>query len=139
MAGAGTGMEGGNPGDGTVSWHRARTRAVVGLDLAADEAAYQAFGFRAFVELEHRVTLGASLRYSYWLNPNIGIFGGFTGVIAPKTLAGVEAGATFVIPLGKRLGIFIEPSLAALPIGSDLPPDSVIVWGLLTAGLRLSI
>jgi hypothetical protein len=139
LVGLGTGLEGGNPGDGSVSWHRARTRATVGLDLAVDEAAYQAFGFRAFVELEHRATLGASLHYAYWLNPSIGLFGGFTGVIAPKTLVGVEAGATFVIPLGKRLGIFIEPSLAALPLGSDLPSDSVVIWGLLSAGVRLSL
>lgn len=132
-------MEGGNPGDGSVSWHRARTRAVVGLDLAADEEAYQALNFRAFVELEHRATLGASLHYAYWLNPSVGLFGGFTGVIAPKTLVGVEAGATFVIPMGKTLGIFIEPSLAALPLGSDLPSDSVVIWGLLSAGVRLSL
>lgn len=139
LVGLGTGLEGGNPGDGSVAWHRARTRATVGLDLAVDEAAYQAFGFRAFVELEHRATIGASLHYAYWINPNIGVFGGFTGVIAPKTLAGVEAGATFIIPLGKTLGIFIEPSLAALPIGSDLPSDSVIIWGLVSAGVRLSL
>jgi hypothetical protein len=139
LAGAGTGLEGGSPRDGSVSWHRARTRAVIGLDMAVDEAAYAAFGFRAFVELEHATTVGASLHYSYWLSKDIGVFGGFTGVIAPETLAGVEAGGTFVIPMGKKFGIFIEPSLAALPLGSDVPSGSVVVWALLSAGVRLGL
>ncbi len=112
---------------------------MVGLDLAVDEAAYQAFGFRGFVELERTTGVGASLHYTRWLSPTVGLFVGFTGVIAPATLAGVEAGGTFVIPLGKSLGIFIEPSLAALPLGSDVPKGSVIVWGLVSAGLRFDL
>jgi len=137
--GAGTGLEGGSPRDGGVAWHRARTRAMVGLDMAVDEDAYQAFGFRAFVELEHTTSVGASLHYSFWLSKSLGLFAGFTGVIAPETLAGVEAGGTFVIPLGKKVGIFVEPSLAALPFGSDLPHGSVVVWALLSAGMRFSL
>jgi hypothetical protein len=112
---------------------------MVGLDLAVDEDAYQAFGFRAFVELERTTTVGASLHYSFWLSKNFGLFAGFTGVIAPETLVGVEAGSTFVIPLGKKLGIFIEPSLAALPIGSDVPSGSVVIWALLNAGVRFGL
>jgi hypothetical protein len=139
QVGAGTGLEGGSPRDGGVSWHRARTRATVGLDMGVDEAAYAAFGVRAFVELEHSTTIGASLHYNFWLSPNFDIFGGFTGVIAPETMAGVEAGSTFVIPLGEKLGIFIEPSLAALPVGGDVPKGSVVVWALLSAGLRFNI
>lgn len=139
QVGAGTGLEGGSPGDGGVSWHRARTRATVGLDMAVDEEAYQAFGFRAFVELEHRTTVGASLHYTFWPAKALGLFAGFTGVIAPATLAGVEAGGTFIIPLGKKVGIFIEPSIAALPLGSDLPKDSVVIWALLSAGMRFSL
>ena len=139
MAGGGTGLEAGSPRDGSVSWHRARTRAVVGLDMGVDEAAYAAFGLRAFVELEHATTIGASLHYNFWLSPNFDIFGGFTGVIAPETMAGVEAGCTFVIPLGEKLGVFIEPTIAALPVGSDVPKGSVVVWTLLSAGLRFNI
>ena len=112
---------------------------MVGLDMAVDEDAHQAFGFRAFVELEHTTTVGASLHYSFWLSRKFGLFAGFTGVIAPETLAGVEAGATYVIPLGKKFGIFLEPSLAALPIGSDRPSGSVIVWALLSAGVRFGL
>lgn len=136
--GVGTGLEGGSPGDG-IAWHRARTRATAGLDMAVDEDAYQAFGFRAFVELERRASLGASLHYTFWPAKSLGLFAGFTGVIAPKTLVGVEAGGTFIVPLGKKLGIFIEPSLAALPLGSDLPKDSVVIWALLSAGMRFSL
>ncbi|HEX4335191.1 MAG TPA: hypothetical protein VH062_04715 [Polyangiaceae bacterium] len=137
--GLGSGLEGGSPRDGSVSWHRARTRAMVGLDLAVDEDGYQAFGFRGFVELEHATTVGASLHYTFALSKKVGLFGGFTGVIAPETLVGVEAGSTIVFPLGKTLGIFLEPSLAALPLGSDVPSGSVVIWALLNAGLRFGL
>jgi hypothetical protein len=137
--GAGTGLEGGSPRDGGVSWHRARTRIMGGLDMNVDEDAYQSFGFRAFVELERTTTLGASFHYTFWPAKSVGLFAGFTGVIAPETLLGVEAGGTFIIPLGKKLGIFIEPSIAALPIGGDLPKGSVVVWTLVSAGLRFSL
>ena len=99
----------------------------------------QGVGFRAFVELERATTVGASLRYNFWPAKSLSLFAGFTGVIAPETLAGVEAGSTFVIPLGKKFGLFIEPSLAALPLGSDLPKGSVVVWALLSAGLRFGL
>ncbi len=112
---------------------------MAGLDMAVDEEAYQAFGFRAFVELEHRTSVGASLHYTFWPAKSLGLFAGFTGVIAPETLAGVEAGATFIIPMGKKVGIFIEPSIAALPFGGDLPSGSVVVWTLLSAGMRFSL
>jgi hypothetical protein len=137
--GAGTGLEGGSPRDGGVSWHRARTRIMGGLDMNVDEDAYQSFGFRAFVELEHTTTLGGSFHYTFWPAKTVGLFAGFTGVVAPETLLGVEAGGTFVIPLGKKLGIFIEPSIAALPLGGDLPKGSVVIWTLLSAGLRFSL
>jgi hypothetical protein len=138
-AGVGTGLEGGSAGSDGVSWQRARTRAVVGLDLTPDEAAYQAFGFRGFVELERSTSVGASVHYARWVAPSFGLFVGLTGVIAPSTLFGGEAGATFLIPLGKKVRIFIEPEIAALPIGSDLPKDSVIIWALLSAGLRFDL
>jgi hypothetical protein len=133
--GVGTGFEGGNPGTGSVAWHRARTRAVFGLDLVADEAAYSALGFRGFVELEHNLSLGGDLRYVRWVTPGLGLFAGFAGVLAPKYLLGADAGATFVIPLGKKLDLFLEPELSAFPLGSDLPDGSIVVWALLNAGI----
>jgi hypothetical protein len=139
QVGAGTGFEAGSPGTGSVDWHRARTRAVVGLDFAVDEPGYNAFGFRSFVELEHRASLGGSFHYTRWIAPKFGLFVGFTGVAAPETLFGGTAGAQFVIPLGKKVGIFIEPELSALPIGSDLPEGSVLIWLLLNAGVRFDI
>jgi hypothetical protein len=139
QVGIGSGFEGGSPGNGTVAWHRARVRADVGLDFAVDEPGYNAFGFRGFVELEHRATLGGSFLYTRWVMPKLGLFVGFTGVAAPETLAGGTAGAQFLIRMGQKMDIFIEPEIAALPIGSDLPDGSVVVWVLLSAGLRFAL
>jgi hypothetical protein len=138
LVGAGTGFEGGSPGEG-VSWQRARTRAVGGLDFAVDEVGYNAFGFRAFVELERRATLGGSFFYTRWVAPKFGLFAGCTGVAAPEHMFGGTAGALFLIGLGEKVDIFIEPSIAALPIGTDVPDGSVIVWALLSAGLRFDL
>jgi len=138
LVGAGTGLEGGGAGGG-VSWQRARTRALVGLDFGVDEVGYNAFGFRAFVELERQATLGGSFFYTRWVSPKFGLFAGCTGVAVPEQLFGGTAGAEFLIPLGSKADIFIEPSIAALPVGSDVPDDSVIVWALLSAGLKFSL
>ncbi|HSU41619.1 MAG TPA: hypothetical protein VLJ38_18705 [Polyangiaceae bacterium] len=137
--GIGSGLEGGDAGTGTLGWQRARLRLSGGLDLRDAEDPVQGFGFRGAVELEKRGSIGGELRYSRWLGRGFGGFIGVTGTVAPETLLGGVAGATLVIPLGKRMGLFIEPSLSAFPLGSDLPGDSVLIWGLLTVGINVRL
>jgi hypothetical protein len=43
-----------------------------------------------------------------------------------------------VIPLG-RPALFLEPSFSALPLGSDLPEDSVLFWALLNVGINVRL
>jgi hypothetical protein len=137
--GVGSGLEGGDAGTGHLGWQRARLRLSGGLDLRDEEDPVQGFGFRGAVELEKRGSIGGELRYSRWLGRGFGGFVGVSGVIAPETLLGGTAGATFIIPLGKRTGLFIEPSIAAFPLGSDLPDHSVLIWGLLTVGINVRL
>ena len=139
LVGIGTGLEGGDPGAGSLAWRRARTRIVLGFDMAADEAAYPAFGVRGFAEIEHAASVGLRLHYARWVAPWVGLFAGITGVVAPETLAGIGGGATFVIPLGRKVGLFAEPEFVALPVGSDVPSDSVVLWGLLSVGARVHL
>jgi hypothetical protein len=134
--GVGSGLEGGDAGTGSLGWQRARLRLSGGLDVRDEEDPVQGLGFRAAVELEKRGSIGGEIRYSRWLGRGFGGFVGVSGTIAPETLLGGVAGATFVIPLGKRFGVFIEPSLSAFPLGSDLPGDSILIWGLLTVGIN---
>ncbi len=134
--GVGTGLEGGDArGDG-VEWKRARLRILAGVDLRVDETAGEGWGFRGFVELEQRATLGDEVRYLRWFSPSVGGYVGAIGTMTPETLAGVGVGARFLIPLGSKTSIFLEPSFNALPLGSDVPGDSVLVWALFNAGLR---
>jgi hypothetical protein len=35
--------------------------------------------------------------------------------------------------------LFIGPSFQAMPLGSDTPGDSVLIWGLLSAGVRFGL
>lgn len=136
--GLGTGLEGGDPGNG-LQWRRARLRVLGGVDLRSDEAMADAIGFRGFVEIEKRATVGAEVRYERWMARNFGVWAHLTGTIAPETLFGGGFGCTAIIPFGKKVGIFIEPSFSALPLGSDTPGDQVLIWGLLSAGVRFGL
>lgn len=138
QVGLGTGMEGGDS-QGTMAWRRARARVVAGVDLRTDEDEAEGLGFRVFAEVEKRATVGGEARYEYWPSHGIGAYGGLIGTFAPETLFGAGVGVTLVVPMGRRAGIFIEPSFSALPLGSDLPGKNVLVWGLLSAGLRLGL
>jgi hypothetical protein len=136
--GLGTGLEGGDPGNG-LQWRRARLRVLGGVDLRSDEAMADAIGFRGFVEIEKRASVGAEVRYERWMARNFGVWAHLTGTIAPETLFGGGFGCTAIIPFGKKVGIFIEPSFSALPLGSDTPGDAVLIWGLLSAGVRFGL
>lgn len=136
--GVASGVEGGDPGDG-LSWRRARLRLVGGVDLRSDEGPADALGFRAFAEIERRASIGAEVRYERWMARNFGVWAGLTGTIAPKTLFGGGFGATAIIPFGRKVGLFIEPSFQALPLGSDTPSDEVLLWGLVAMGARFGL
>jgi hypothetical protein len=137
--GVGTGLEGSDAGTGHVGWQRARLRISGGVDLRDQEDPVEGFGFRGVVELEKRGSIGGELRYSRWLGRGFGAYVGVCGTVAPGTLLGGTAGATLILPLGPRGGLFIEPSISAMPIGSDLAGDSVLFWGLLTVGVNVRL
>lgn len=136
--GLGSGIEGGDPGTG-MSWRRARLRVLGGVDLRSDEGPADALGLRAFVEVEKRASVGAEVRYERWMARNFGVWANLSGTVAPETLFGGGFGATAIIPFGKKFGLFIEPSFQALPLGSDTPGDTVLIWGLLSAGVRFGL
>lgn len=138
-AGLATGLEGGDDGDGELSWRRARTRIVAGAELRSDEGPGTGWGFRAFAEIEKRGSLGAEVRYTLWPSEHFGAFAGATGTVTPETLFGGVFGARFLIPAGKGLSIFLEPSFSAVPVGSDLPGDSPLYWVLFTGGVRVGL
>ena len=137
--GIGSGLEGGDTGTGQFGWRRARLRISTGLDLRNGESEADAWGFRAFAEIEKRATLGGEVRYERWLSHNVGAYGGAIGVVTPETLFGGTVGMDLVIPFGKRAGLFLEPSFSVLPVGSDLPSSGPLVWLLFSAGLKLGL
>jgi hypothetical protein len=133
--GLASGVEGGDPGSGTTEFRRARTRLTAGADTRSDEDPIEALGLRAFVEIEPHTSLGGEVRYIRWLGEHFTGFAGFTGELAPHTLVGALVGVQAYIPLGP-VSIFIEPSFSALPFGTDLPTDHLLLWGLLCVGVR---
>jgi hypothetical protein len=137
--GLGSGMEGGDAGKGKLGWRRARLRINTGIDLRDDESQSDALGFRAFAEIEKRATLGGEIRYERWLSRSIGAYAGVIGVVTPETLFGGSVGATVVIPLGKRVGLCLEPSFSVLPVGGDLPSSGPLIWLLFSAGIKLGL
>ncbi len=139
VAAIGTGFQGGDVGNGAVGWMRARTRFMGGVDLRNDESLTDSMGFYGFVELERRTTLGAEVRYQHWWTPTVGFHVGGIGVITPESMFGISAGARFGLPLGKRATLFLEPAFAAFPVGTDLPTNSVVVWGILNGGIGVTL
>ena len=137
--GLGSGIEAGDKGLGSYGFRRARLHITTGVDLRDDESQSEALGFRAFVELEKRGALGGEVRYERWLTRTVGVYGGLIGSVTPYTLFGGTVGATVTIPFGKRAGLFLEPSFSALPVGSDLPSSTPLVWVLFSAGIKLGM
>jgi hypothetical protein len=136
--GLGTGLEGGDPGTGRTTFHRARTRIFVGADTRLSDDRTERLGLVAFADLEPHTGLGGSVRYLHFLGKQAVGFVGLTGVLAPHTLFGGEAGLKFVLG-GGDLKFFLEPSLAALPLGTDLPSDRVLIWGLIGFGVHAEL
>jgi hypothetical protein len=135
QVGLSSGLEGSDTGIGP-QWQRARGRIVVGFDLGNSETGYEAYGARAFIELERTVAVGAELGYVRWFTPSLNFFFGGVAVIAPETLFGGTVAATYCLPMGERFGIPIWASISALPLGSDRGDDGVVVWTLLGVGVR---
>jgi hypothetical protein len=133
--GLSTGLEGSDTGIGP-QWQRARGRIVVGFDLGNSETGYEAYGARAFVELERTVAVGAELGYVRWFTPNVNFFFGGVAVFEPETLFGGTVAATYLLPMGKHFAVPIWASISVLPLGSDRGSDGVVVWTLLGVGVR---
>jgi len=135
QVGISSGFEGSDTGLGP-QWQRARGRIVVGFDLGNSEHGSEAYGARAFVELERTVSVGGELGYVRWFTPQLNFFFGGVAVLAPETLVGGVVAATYVLPMGEKFGIPIWASINALPFGSDRGADGVVVWTLLGVGVR---
>jgi hypothetical protein len=135
----GTGLQGGEPGSGSVQWERARTRIIAGVDLRSDESLADGVGFYGFSEIERRATFGAEIRYERWWTPTIGFHVGAIGVLVPNTMVGPAVGARLGFPIGHKVTLFLEPGFAVFPLGSDLPQGNIILWAILNGGVGVSL
>jgi hypothetical protein len=135
QVGLSSGFEGSDTGIGP-QWQRARSRIVVGWDLGNSEYSNEAYGVRAFVELERNISVGGELGYVRWFTPDLNFFFGGVAVFAPETLIGGTVAATYVLPMGKHFGIPVWASINALPFGSDRGNDGIVIWTLLGVGVR---
>jgi hypothetical protein len=118
-------------------FQRARTRIVAPFDFRNDEDMSQGIAVVGIFEVEPKVGFGVEARYVRWLGKMVSGFVGVPAIIAPKTLVGIDVGADFSFPLGKSgVALFVEPSLAAMPLGTDLPGDHLLLWGLVSAGIH---
>lgn len=135
----GSGLQGGDPGTGSVAWTRARTRILTGIDLRSDEDLANAMGFYGFAEVERRASFGGEVRYQRWWTPTIGFHAAILGTIAPETMVGAGVGARFGFPIADRATLFIEPGFAAFPLGSDVPSDSVVLWASFAGGIGVAL
>jgi len=132
--GAASGMEAGDDGSGTTAFRRARTRLRASV-LWQTEEGNSGMSAIAFLEVEPHTSFGSELRYTYAFSRRMEAFGGATGTFVPHILIGGVAGTTFLFGKGD-MRLFVEPSISALPFGTDLPTSGVLMWGLLSVGVR---
>jgi len=138
--GASAGLEAGDPGVGETRFRPARIRVHAGLDTRVDEEPNQGLGFIVFSEVTPHLSLGGELRYLRWFNPHLIGYVGATGVLAPKTLAGGTFGVQFHTSFDSAgTTLFLEPSFSVLPLGTDLPGDKMLIWGLLSVGIHSNL
>jgi hypothetical protein len=133
----GSGLQGGDPGTGTVAWTRARTRFLAGVDLRYDETTSEGYGVYGFAEIERRATFGGELRYERWITRTIGLHASLLGTVAPETMVGLGVGGRLGLPMGKSLTLFAEPGFAVFPLGSDLPGNTILLWFTLAGGISV--
>lgn len=118
-------------------FQRARTRIIAPFDFRNDEDMSQGLGLVLLFEAVPKVSVGVEARYIRWLGKVVSGFVGVPAVIAPKSLVGVDIGVDLNFPLGKAgISLFVEPSVAAMPLGTDLPGDHVLLWVLVSAGIH---
>lgn len=133
-----SGLEGGDPGTGTMLFRRARSRISLGIDLAVDEDPNGIFAIRPFAEVEPHASFGAEIRYGRRIGKMFVPFAGASVLLAPNTLLGAVAGFQVHFPIGQS-SLFIEPSFSAMPFGSDMPNQSVLLWFLVSVGFRTTV
>jgi hypothetical protein len=132
--GAASGMEAGDDGTGQTAFRRARTRLRASV-LWQTEEGNSGMAAVAFVEVEPHTSFGGEVRYTYAFSRRLEAFGGATGTFVPHILFGGVAGATALFGKGD-MRFFVEPSISALPFGTDLPTSGVLLWGLVSVGVR---
>jgi hypothetical protein len=138
--GLASGVEAGDPGVGQTRFRAARLRLIAGIDTRVDEDPNQGMGFLVFSEVSPHQSLGGELRYLRWFNPHLIGFVGATGVLAPKTLLGGDFGLQFHMPFDSAgTTLFVEPSFSAIALGTDLPGDKMLIWGLVSFGIHSNL
>jgi hypothetical protein len=137
--GGASGVEGADVGAGT-QFRRARSRLELAVDGRIDEDKKQGLELRVFAEIEPHASLGGGARYLYWLAPAVTVGAGVVFDIFPHSLLGVDAAVRLVLPFpSKKFGLFLEPSFAVVPLGTDLPGDEVLLWGLVKVGFHADL
>ena len=138
-AGVASGVEGGDAGSGT-QFRRARTRFELTVDGRNDEDKRIGLEARVFAEIEPHASLGGGVRFVYWLSPTFTAGAGALVDIFPHSLVGADFALQFRLPVPRpTLRLFVEPSFAVIPLGTDLPDDRPILWGLLKVGIHADL
>jgi hypothetical protein len=128
-----SGLAGG--GSAARATRRARTTLRLGGDLRVDETPDEGWAAGALIELEPHTALGGDVGYLHALGKRWWITAGATAFVAPKTLLGGTAAASYRYPLAKDFQLAVGPSFQVFFLGSDMP-DKTPIW---QATLRLGV
>jgi hypothetical protein len=135
---AASGVEGADPGLGTLQWQRQRILLRLGAEWSASNTFQESFGVYGLIELERSGSFGAELVYRRSLNKLLSAHAGMIAILRPESLYGASGGFTGAFDISDALSVFIDLSATAFPFGSDRPTASaVVIWMSGSAGVRL--
>lgn len=134
---AGSGVELGG-GNGSLLAQRARTQLRAGVELALDDRKIDAVRALVIGEIEPRPAVGFDVEWCHHLSKTLFLQAGVVGFIAPQSMFGVTAGMRIQIPMGTHVKLMFGPQLAGFFFGTDVPDGTVVIHGLLMAGIDVT-
>ncbi len=118
---------------------RSRTALRIAVDGRNDEDPKLAYSGALLAEIEPRASFGLDAHAMRAFGEHIWVGIGPVGFLAPKTLLGVSAFATYRHTLAPGVGVAAGPAFQLFALGSDLPTTDPIWQVTLRLGVHVDL
>jgi hypothetical protein len=126
-------------GDSNTVLSRSPTSLSLQVSLSNSERPAFRYGLSLRGELETILSFGVVPQVFFVHSVQrltVGLLAGIPLVIAPRSLYGIEAGASLSIAIVERFAVAVQMLAAFYPLGNDLPEDSLLVMVQVHVGIE---